>query len=79
MSSRGDMARAERRVRADQTVRVVVWLLVLAAIVVFALANRDDVSVDWVFDETTAPLSLVIGASAVGGVLVGLLSRTRRR
>jgi uncharacterized integral membrane protein len=73
------MRRAERRVRADQTVRVVVWLGVLAAIVIFALANRDDVSVDWVFDETTAPLSLVIGVSAVAGALVGLLSRTRRR
>jgi uncharacterized integral membrane protein len=79
MTSQGQMARAERRVRADQTIRVILWLLVAAAIVTFALANRDDVSVDWLYDTTTAPLSLVIGASAVGGALIGYLARSRRR
>jgi uncharacterized integral membrane protein len=79
MNSRGEMSRAERRARADQTVRVIVWLAVLAAVVIFAAVNRDDVAVDWVIDETEAPLWIVIGASALGGALIGFVSRPRRR
>ena len=56
-------------------VRVVIWLLVLAAVVVFAAVNTDDVSVDWVFDETEAPLWLVIAASAVAGAVIGAAAR----
>jgi uncharacterized integral membrane protein len=39
-------SRNETRIRAAQTVRVVIWLIVLAVIVVFAALNTDKVSVD---------------------------------
>ena len=73
------MTHAERRVRAGQTVRVVIWLVVLAAVVVFAAVNTGDVTVDWVFDETEAPLWLVIAVSAVAGAVIGVAARPRRR
>lgn len=79
MSKSESLTRAERRIRAGQTVRVVVWIVVLAAVVVFAAVNRDKVNVDWVVDETNAPLSLVIGASALAGALFGYLAKPSRR
>ena len=72
------MTHAERRVRAGQTVRVVIWLAVLAAVVVFAAVNTDDVSVDWVFDKAEAPLWLVIAASAVAGAVIGAAATPRK-
>lgn len=72
------MTHAEQRVRAGQTVRVVIGLVVLAAVVVFAAVNTDDVSVDWVFDKTEAPLWVVIAASAVAGAVIGAVARHRR-
>ena len=69
----------ETRIRAAQTVRVVIWLLVLAVIVVFAALNTDKVSVDWAFDTTDVPLWLVIAISAIGGALIGYFARPRRR
>jgi uncharacterized integral membrane protein len=68
----------ERRIRAGQTVRVIVWLVVLAAVVVFALVNTDEVRVDWVFDDADGPLWVVIGASAVAGAIIGFFARPRR-
>ena len=77
--SSDSMTRAERRVRAGQTVRVVIWLVVLAAIVVMAAVNTDKVNVDWVVDEAEAPLWLVIGLSAVAGAIIGFAATPRRR
>jgi uncharacterized integral membrane protein len=74
-----NMSHAERRVRVGQTVRVVIWLVVLAAVVIFAAVNTDEVSVDWVFDQTDAPLWLVIAASAVAGAVIGAAAVPRRR
>jgi uncharacterized integral membrane protein len=69
----------ERRIRASQTVRVVIWLVVLAVIVVLAALNTDKVKVDWAFDTTDLPLWLVIGVSAVAGFVIGNLARPRHR
>jgi uncharacterized integral membrane protein len=68
----------DRRIRTQQTVRVMVWLALLAALLVFALLNTDDTRVDWLVREDEAPLFLIIGASAAAGFLMGVISRTRR-
>jgi uncharacterized integral membrane protein len=77
--SNDSMSNAERRVRTGQTIRVVIWLIVVAAIVVFALVNTEKTPVDWVFGDTNAPLWTVIGVSAVAGVILGLLIGLHRR
>jgi uncharacterized integral membrane protein len=69
----------ERRIRAGQTVRVVIWLVVLAVLIVLAALNTDKVSVDWAFDTTDVPLWIVIGLSALAGVVIGYLARARHR
>jgi uncharacterized integral membrane protein len=69
----------ETRIRAAQTVRVVVWFIVLAVLVVFAALNTDKVSVDWAFDTTDTPLWVVIAISAIAGALIGYFARPRRR
>jgi uncharacterized integral membrane protein len=79
MSSSEPRSHAESRIRAGQTVRVVIWLVVLAALVVFGALNTDKVNVDWGFDTTDVALWLVIGVSAVAGVVIGYLARPRRR
>ena len=71
--------KTERRIRIRQTVRVLLLLILAAVLVVWALANTDDVEVDWLFATSTVPLVIVIGASAVVGVLLGLLAGQRRR
>ena len=79
MSRNAPRSPAERRIRAGQTVRVVIWLVVLAAVVVFAALNTDKVNVDWAFDTTDVPLWLVIVVSAVAGAVIGYVARPRRR
>lgn len=79
MSSSESRSLGERRIRAGQTVRVVIWLVVLAVLVVFAALNTDKVNVDWAFDTTDVPLWVVIAVSAVAGVVIGYLARPRRR
>lgn len=77
MSRDGTLSHAERRVRAGQSVRVIVWLVVLVAVVVFAALNTDKVNVDWALDTTSVPLWLVIAASAAAGAAVGYLTRPK--
>jgi uncharacterized integral membrane protein len=69
----------ERSLRVGHLLHIVVWLIVLAAVVVFALVNTDKVNVDWVAKDSEAPLWLVIGISAVAGAIIGSLARVRRR
>ena len=54
------------------------FLVVVAAIVVFALINTDKVSVDWGASQSEAPLWAVIAISAVAGAFIGALARMRR-
>jgi uncharacterized integral membrane protein len=72
-------SRGERRIRASQTVRVVIWLVVVAVLVLFAALNTDKVSVDWAVDTTDTPLWVVIAVSAVAGVVIGYVARPRHR
>jgi uncharacterized integral membrane protein len=71
--------KTERRIRTRQTLRVLILLILAAVLVVWALANTDDVEVDWLFDTSTVPLVIVIAVSAVVGFVLGLLAGQRRR
>ena len=72
------MASAERKVRARQSFRILVWLVVVAAVIVFGVVNTDKVSVDWVVNDALAPLWAVIGVSAVAGAIIGFVARPHR-
>lgn len=68
----------EQQIRRSQTLRVVSIVILLAVMVTFAVANADNVSIDWVFAETDAPMVLVILLSSGIGFLVGALVASRR-
>ena len=54
-------------------------VLVLAALgVAFAVANLDDVKVNWVIDTWKTPLTVVIALSMVIGGGLGFLAARRR-
>jgi uncharacterized integral membrane protein len=56
-----------------------VAVLVLAAIgIAFAVANLDDVKVNWVVTDSTTPLIVVIAGSMVIGAALALLASRRR-
>ncbi len=69
---------AEARIRRNQTIRVLIVLIIATLIAALAFDNLHEVSVDWVFGSSTAPLVLVIVASTVGGMIIGALLRRRR-
>lgn len=64
--------------RLGTIVKVIVWVLVLGAIVLFALSNREETNVDWVFDETETALWIVIAISTVAGFVLGSVTSRRR-
>jgi uncharacterized integral membrane protein len=72
------MANAERKVRSRQSFRILIWLVFLAAVVVFGFINTKKVSVDWVVNDALAPLWAVIGVSAVAGAIIGFIARPNR-
>ena len=54
-------------------------VLVLAAIgIAFAVANLDEVKVNWVVTDSTTPLIVVIAGSIVIGAALGFLVSRRR-
>jgi uncharacterized integral membrane protein len=69
----------ERRIRGRQTIKLIVWFVVIAALVVFAAVNTQEVAVDWVFDETETELWIVIAVSAVAGAIIGFVAARRRQ
>lgn len=64
---------------AARTVRSVLVLAVLAVLVAFAIDNRGDTRVGYLWDDATFPLWAVIVGSAIGGALVSGLLRFRSR
>ena len=68
----------ERSIRARQTVKIVVGVAIAAVVVAFALANTQDVTVDWLFGDVDTSLWVVIVASAAVGAVLGALARRRR-
>ena len=69
---------AEAKIRRNQTVRVLIVLIVAAALATLALDNMHDVNIDWVFGSTEAPMIFVIVGSVVGGMIIGALMRRRK-
>lgn len=68
----------ERSIRARQTIRIIVWVVVVAAVAVVAAFNTQDVDLDWVVGESTLPLWVVIAVSALAGAVIGYVARWRR-
>lgn len=64
--------------RVGSILKVVIWVVVLGAMVVFAISNTQDVNVDWVFDETETALWIVIAISTVAGFVLGYVTSRRR-
>ena len=73
-----DQTPEERSIRARQTIRILVWVAAVAALVVFAAVNTQEVAVDWLFDETDLQLWVVIAGSALVGAVIGYVTRWRR-
>lgn len=73
-----DQTPEERSIRTRQTIRILVWVVAVAALVVFAAVNTQEVAVDWLFDETDLQLWVVIAGSALVGALIGYVTRWRR-
>ena len=57
--------------------RSIVVLALLVGLVLVALDNRDSVRVGYVFGDASAPIWIVLVASAVAGVVIGWLIRHR--
>lgn len=68
----------EHSIRARQTIRIIVWVVVVAAVAVVAAFNTQDVDLDWVVGESTLPLWVVIAVSALAGAVIGYVARWRR-
>ena len=71
-------SRARRSGMFSHTVRVMLATLVLAAIVLFAAANTDDVRPDFLFDAATVPMWTIVAGSSFAGFLLGQLLHRRR-
>ena len=56
-------------------VKLILFGLLGAVLVLFALLNTHEVGVDWLFNTWSAPLILVITVSAVIGFAMGFLVR----
>jgi uncharacterized integral membrane protein len=76
--------RHDRAVRRDEprgmftfALRVALATLVLAAIVVFAAVNTEDVRPDFLFDTETVPFWTVVAGSAFAGFVLGQLLHRR--
>jgi uncharacterized integral membrane protein len=69
---------AEAKIRRSQTVRVLIVLIIAVVLTALALDNMHDVTIDWVFGSTEAPMIIVIVGSVVGGMIIGALMRRRK-
>ena len=82
MADRDDVDRnagAVHRRDAAQVMRLVIVLIIVAALVVVAMDNRDDVRVGYAVGDAQAPVWIVLVAAAIGGVIIGWLMRHRTR
>ncbi len=70
--------RTEKRIRAKQTARILLFVIVAGVLALWAFANTDEVAVDWLVDTTTGPLVVVIAISAMLGFLLGAVATWRQ-
>lgn len=60
-------------------IRFLVAAIVVAALVIVGLDNRDDVRIGYVFGDANAPVWTVLVASAIAGIVIGWLIKHRAR
>ena len=70
--------RTEKRIRAKQTVRILLFVVIAGVLALWAFANTDEVAVDWLVDTTRGPLIVVIAISALLGFLLGAVATWRQ-
>jgi uncharacterized integral membrane protein len=68
----------ERRIRRNQTARLFAAAVLVAVFAAFAIDNRQQTDVGWVFGDHQAPLWIVLIGAGVVGALVGRLLQWRR-
>jgi uncharacterized integral membrane protein len=64
---------------ARDTAKIVVVILLIVVLAAFALANTDEVDVDFVVTDVTLPLIFVLIGTAIVGGLIDRLIKVRRR
>ncbi|HEY0518999.1 MAG TPA: LapA family protein [Ilumatobacteraceae bacterium] len=74
-----DYAGAVHRRDVAHLIRWIFIVLIIAALVAVAMDNRDDVPIGYVVGDASAPLWIVVVASAIGGMIIGWLVRHRPR
>jgi len=62
---------------ATDIFRSLIVVALLVGLVIVALDNRDNVRVGYVFGDASAPIWIVLVASAIAGVVIGWLIRHR--
>ena len=72
-----DRTTTERAADVSRGLRFVVVAVLVAAIVVVAFDNRDDVRLGYVFGDAQAPVWIVLVAAGIAGVMIGWLLRHR--
>jgi len=72
-------AAAVHRRDIARVVRLLIIAAIVAALVVVAMDNRDDVRIGYAAGETEAPVWIALVAATVCGVLIGWLLRHRPR
>lgn len=73
-----DVPGQERSRSTGEIVKLVLSVAIITALVLFGLANSDDVRVSFLVTHKNIPLILVILGSAMAGVVVAALLRRRR-
>jgi uncharacterized integral membrane protein len=70
---------AVHRRDAARLIRFLLVALIVVAIVLVAMDNRDDVRLGYVFGDAQAPIWIVIVAAAIAGAIIGWLIKHRPR
>lgn len=76
------MASDEHRsdgVAAGDVARLIPVVILLVALAAFAAANTEKTKIDYIFGDTSAPLYLVLLATALVGALIAALLRFRSK
>ena len=72
-----DRTTSERARDAGRGLRLLLAAALVAALVVVAFDNRDDVRLGYVFGDAEAPVWIVLVAAGIAGVTIGWLIKHR--
>ena len=78
-ASRNERGRRRPAILAKENRRLLYGLVIGAAVAAFAVANLDEVEVNWLFGTAQTPLIVVIAVSFVLGAAVGWIACAQRR